>query len=83
MNRDRLRVRRVLREVAYVFSVVGCVLVLFDWLLWPVLFPHGPWWLRIAGDAAGVMLFLASRAVFARVRRMGQSKFSATDLGGK
>ncbi len=82
MNRDRLRVRKILREVAYVFAAVGGALVLFDWLLWPVVFPHGPWWLRIVGDAAGVMLFLASRAVFARVRRMDQSKARATDLGG-
>jgi hypothetical protein len=82
MNRDRLRVRKVLREVAYVLAAAGGVLVLFDWFLWPVLIPHGPWWLRIAGDSAGVMLFLASGAVFARVRRMGQSKVSAIDLGG-
>lgn len=81
MNRDQLRVRKVLREVAYIIAAVGGVLLLFDWLVWPVLLPHGPWWLRIAGDAAGVMLFLASRAIFARLRRIGQSKVSATDPG--
>ncbi len=72
MNRNRLRLRKFLREVAIIIAAVGGVLVLFDWFLWPVLFPHGPWWLRIAGDATGVMLFLASRAIFARLRRMGK-----------
>ena len=76
MNRDRLGFRKFLREVAIILATVGGVLVLFDWLLWPVLFPHGPWWLRIAGDATGVMLFLASRAMFARLRRMGQPKWA-------
>ncbi len=74
MNRDWLRFRIFLREVAFVIAAVGGLLVLFDWLLWPVLFPHGPSWLRIAGDATGVVLFLASRAIFAGLRRMGQPK---------
>jgi hypothetical protein len=83
MNRDRLRLRKVLREVAIIIAAVGGVLVLFDWLLWPVLFPHGPWWLRIAGDATGVMLFLASRAIFARLRRMGQPKSAQPASGAE
>ena len=74
MNRDRLRLRKLLREVALLSAAVGGVLVLFDWLLWPMLFPHGPWWLRIAGDATGVALFIASRAILARLRHMGRPR---------
>jgi hypothetical protein len=80
MNRDRLACRKSMREIAYVIATLAGVLVLFDWLLWPLLVPHGLWWLSVAGDVAGVILFLASRAIFARVRRMGRSEARASDI---
>jgi hypothetical protein len=48
MNRERLKYRKFLREMAMLAGGTGFVLVMFDWLLWRLTFPTGPWWLRIA-----------------------------------
>jgi hypothetical protein len=72
MNRERLKYRKFLREMSYLAGAVGFVLVMFDWLLWRLMFPGGPWWLRIAGDVAGVALFGAAVKLGQHTKTLGR-----------
>ncbi len=72
MNRERLKYRKFLREMAMLAGGIGFVLVMFDWLLWRLIFPTGAWWLRIAGDVAGAALVWASIKIAAHARTLGR-----------
>ena len=74
MNRERLRQRKFLRELSFVAGTLGVVLALLDWLVAPLLFPSGPWWVRLCVGAAGLALLAISREIDRRNKLLGKAK---------
>ena len=56
MNRSRLRYRKLLREVCFLVGTIGFILVALDWLVFPLLFPAAPPWVRIVALCLGLAL---------------------------
>ena len=56
MRRDRLPLRKTFREVAWYAIFAGLLLLFFDWLLWPAIWPTKPVWARLSLDAGGLAL---------------------------
>ena len=72
MNRERLRYRKSLRWLSFFLGTIAFVLCVFDWLLTPLLFPRGPWWLRLVLLVFGLLSLLASHKIAAQNKRLGK-----------
>ena len=81
MNRERLKYRKLLREMSWLLGGVGLVLVLYDWLVSRVLFPTGPWWLRIASGVVGLLMFWGATKIAAYAKSLGRRR--RADVIGK
>jgi hypothetical protein len=64
-----------MRELSFFAGLVGVIFFLFDWLVAPLLFPQGPWWVRIVIGAVGLVLLSAS-GMLDRWNKMFGSKAS-------
>jgi len=74
MNRSRLRYRKLLREVCFLTGTVGFILVALDWLIFPLLLPAAPTWVRIVALCVGLALVQLSMFIERRNKRLGASE---------